>query len=112
MKLVTAVVKPHKVEDVKAALAAFGVKGLTITESSGYGRQKGKTEVYRGTEYTIDVVPKTRIEVLCEALDAEDIARVILTSARTGRIGDGKVWITSVDRIIRIRTGDEDEDAL
>lgn len=112
MKLVTAVIKPHKLDDVKSALAAFGVKGITITESSGYGRQKGKTEVYRGTEYVIDVVPKTRLEIVCEATDAEDIARVIVTSARTGRIGDGKVWITGVDRLIRIRTGDEDEDAL
>ena len=112
MKLVTAIVKPHKVDDVKAALAAFGVKGITITESSGYGRQKGKTEVYRGTEYTVDVLPKTRIEVLCEAYDAEDVANVIVTSARTGKIGDGKVWIHEVDRIIRIRTGESDEEAL
>jgi nitrogen regulatory protein P-II 1 len=112
VKLVTAVIKPHKLDEVKSALASFGVRGLTITESSGYGRQKGKTEVYRGTEYVIDVVPKTRVEVVCEAVDAEDIAQVIVTSARTGRIGDGKVWITPVDRLIRIRTGDEDEDAL
>lgn len=112
MKLVTAIVKPHKVDDIKEALAAYGVKGITITESSGYGRQKGKTEVYRGTEYTVDVLPKTRIEVLCEPYDAEDIANVIVGSARTGRIGDGKVWITQVDRVIRIRTGDTDEDAL
>ena len=112
MKLVTAILKPHKADDVKDALAAFGVKGITITESSGYGRQKGKTEVYRGTEYTIDVVPKTRIEVLCEAYDAEDIANVIVTAARSGRIGDGKVWISEVDRIIRIRTGEIDDEAL
>lgn len=112
MKLVTAIVKPHKVDEVKSALAAYGVKGITITEASGYGRQKGKTEVYRGTEYTVDVVPKTRIEVLCEAYDAEDIANVIVGSARTDRIGDGKVWITEVDRVIRIRTGETDEDAL
>lgn len=112
MKLVTAIVKPHKADDVKDALAAFGVKGITITEASGYGRQKGKTEVYRGTEYTIDVVPKTRIEVLCEAFDAEDIANVIVSAARTGRIGDGKVWINEVDRIIRIRTGETDDEAL
>jgi nitrogen regulatory protein P-II 1 len=112
MKLVTAVIKPHKLDDVKAALAAFGVKGITITESSGFGRQKGKTEVYRGTEYVIDTVPKTRIEIVCDVVDAEDIASVIVQSARTGRIGDGKVWITNVDRMIRIRTGEEDEDAL
>ncbi len=112
MKLVTAVIKPHKLDDVKEALAAYGVKGLTITEASGYGRQKGKTEVYRGTEYTVDVVPKSRIEVLCDLFDAEDVAGVIVAAARTGKIGDGKVWITEVDRIIRIRTGEVGEDAL
>ena len=112
MKLVTAIVKPHKAEDVKDALAAYGVKGITITESSGYGRQKGKTEVYRGTEYTIDVIPKTRIEVLCEAYDAEDISNVMVSSARTGSIGDGKCWISEVDRVIRIRTGEIDDEAL
>ena len=112
MKLVTAIVKPHKVDDVKDALAQYGVKGITITESSGFGRQKGKTEVYRGTEYTVDVLPKTRVEVLCEPYDAEDIANVMVQAARTGRIGDGKVWISDVDRVIRIRTGETDEDAL
>lgn len=112
MKLVTAVIKPHKVDEVKNALAAFGVKGLTITEASGYGRQKGKTEVYRGAEYTIDVVPKTRIEVLCETYDAEDIANVIVSAAKSGRIGDGKVWISPLDRVIRIRTGETDDEAI
>ncbi len=112
MKLVTAIVKPHKVEDVKAALAGFGINGLTITEASGYGRQKGKTEVYRGTEYTVDVVPKARIEVLCDLFDAEDVANVIVAAARTGKIGDGKVWISEVDRVIRIRTGETGDDAL
>lgn len=112
MKLVTAVIKPHKLEDVKEALAEFGVKGLTIIEASGYGRQKGKTEVYRGTEYTVDVVPKSRIEVLCDLFDAEDVAGVIVAAARTGKIGDGKVWITEVDRVIRIRTGEVGEEAL
>jgi nitrogen regulatory protein P-II 1 len=89
VKVVTAVIKPHKLDDVKEALSQFGVKGLTVTESTGYGRQKGKSEVYRGTEYTIDLLPKTRIEVLCDGYDAEDIAKVIMGSARTGRIGDG-----------------------
>ena len=112
MKLVTAVIKPHKLEDVKSALAAFGVHGITITEASGYGRQRGKTEVYRGTEYTVDVLPKTRIDVVCEAYDAEDIANVIVSAARSGRIGDGKVWISPIDHVIRIRTGETDEDAL
>jgi nitrogen regulatory protein P-II 1 len=112
VKLVTAVIKPHKLEDVKSALAAFGVHGITITEASGYGRQRGKTEVYRGTEYTVDVLPKTRIDVVCEAYDAEDIANVIVSAARSGRIGDGKVWISPIDHVIRIRTGETDEDAL
>ncbi|MBW3548608.1 MAG: P-II family nitrogen regulator [Actinobacteria bacterium] len=112
MKLVTAIIKPHKVEEVKAALSDFGVKGLTITEASGYGRQKGKPAVYRGTEYTIDVVPKTRVEVLCDVFDAEDVANVIVAAARTGKIGDGKVWISEVDRVIRIRTGEMGDDAL
>lgn len=112
MKLVTAVIKPHKLEDVKSALAAFGIHGITITEASGYGRQRGKTEVYRGTEYTVDVLPKTRIDVVCEAYDAEDIANVIVSAARSGRIGDGKVWISPIDHVIRIRTGETDEDAL
>ena len=112
MKLVTAVIKPHKLEDVKSALAAFGVHGITITEASGYGRQRGKTEVYRGTEYTVDVLPKTRIDVVCEAFDAEDIANVIVSAARSGRIGDGKVWISPIDHVIRIRTGETDVDAV
>lgn len=112
MKLVTAVIKPHKLDEVKSALAAFGIHGITITEASGYGRQRGKTEVYRGTEYTVDVLPKTRIDVVCEAYDAQDVANVIVSAARSGRIGDGKVWITPVDQVIRIRTGETDEDAL
>lgn len=112
MKLVTAIIKPHKLDDVKEALATFGVKGLTITEASGHGRQKGKTEVYRGTEYTVDVVPKTRIEVLCDLFDAEDVAGVIASAARTGKIGDGKVWISDVERVIRIRTGETGDEAL
>ncbi len=112
MKLVTAVIKPHKVDEVKQALADFGVRGLTISEAAGYGRQRGKTEVYRGTEYTVDVIPKTRIEVLCEVFDAEDVAGVIVSAARTGSIGDGKVWISEVDRVIRIRTGEVGDEAL
>jgi nitrogen regulatory protein P-II 1 len=112
VKIVTAVIKPHKLDEVKDALSQFGVKGLTVTEATGYGRQKGKTEVYRGTEYTIDLVPKTRVEILCDAYDAEDIAQVIMSSARTGKIGDGKVWITNADRVFRIRTGETDDEAL
>ena len=112
MKLVTAIIKPHKVEDVKEALTAFGVKGLTISEASGYGRQKGQTEVYRGTEYTVDIVPKVRIEVVADDPDAADIASVIVNAARTGRIGDGKVWISPVEQVIRIRTGELDDEAI
>jgi nitrogen regulatory protein P-II 1 len=112
VKLVTAVVKPHKLEEVKSALEAYGVKGMTISEVSGFGRQRGKTEVYRGTEYAVDLIPKARIEVLCDLFDAEDIAGVIVSAARTGRIGDGKVWISEVDRVIRIRTGEIGDAAL
>jgi nitrogen regulatory protein P-II 1 len=112
MKLVTAIIKPHKLDDVKEALAAYGVVGMTIVEAAGYGRQKGKTEVYRGTEYTVDVLPKTRIDIVCDGYDADDVANVIATAARTGKIGDGKVWITEVDRVIRIRTGEVGDAAL
>lgn len=112
MKLVTAVIKPHKIDDVRSALAAFGVKGMTIVQAAGHGRQKGKTETYRGTEYTVDVLPKARVEVLCDAFDAADVADVIVSAARTGSIGDGKVWVTEVDHVIRIRTGEVGEDAI
>ena len=112
MKLITAVIKPHKLEDVRAALEAFGVTGMTVTEASGYGRQKGHTEVYRGAEYDILLVPKVRLEVLVEADDVEDIVEVIVKSAQTGRIGDGKVWVSSVDTVVRVRTGDRDSDAV
>lgn len=112
MKLVTAIINPHVLDDVRTALAAKGVAGITVGEVVGHGRQKGKTEVYRGTEYTIDLLPKTRIEVICDVYDAESIADTIVEAARTGRIGDGKVWITEVDRVIRIRTGETGAEAL
>ena len=112
MKLVTAVVKPFKLEDVKEALKKAGVQGITVTEVQGFGRQGGHTEVYRGAEYTVDFVPKVRIEVVCDVMDAERVANVIVEAARTGKIGDGKVWITEVDRLVRIRTGELDTDAL
>ncbi len=112
LKLVTAVIKPHKLDEVKSALSEYGVRGLTITEASGFGRQKGKTEVYRGTEYTVDVIPKARIEVLCDLFDAEDVAQVIVSAARTGKIGDGKVWVTAIDTVVRVRTGERGADAL
>jgi nitrogen regulatory protein P-II 1 len=112
MRLITALVKPFKVEDVKEAVLKAGGAGLTLTEARGFGRQRGHTEVYRGTEYTIEFVPKVRVEVLAEELDAEDIAAAIVEAARTGKIGDGKVWITPVDTIVRVRTGERDRDAL
>ncbi|WP_037607598.1 P-II family nitrogen regulator [Streptacidiphilus rugosus] len=112
MKLITAVIKPHRLDDVKAALQAFGIHGLTVTEASGYGRQRGHTEVYRGAEYTVDLVPKVRIEVLAEDDDAEPVIEVIVKAARTGKIGDGKVWSIPVDSAVRVRTGERGPDAL
>ncbi len=112
MKLVTAIVKPFKVEDVKSALETLGVLGLTVSEVRGYGRQKGHTEVYRGAEYTVDLVPKVRIEVLVDDLDAEKVVETVAESARTGKIGDGKVWVTPVDAVVRVRTGERGADAL
>ncbi|GAB2612676.1 P-II family nitrogen regulator [Kribbella endophytica] len=112
MKLITAVVKPHKLEDVRTALETFGVTGMTVTEASGYGRQKGHTEVYRGAEYEVDLVPKVRLEVVVEESDAADVLDVIVKAAQTGKIGDGKVWVTPVETIVRVRTGETDGDAL
>ncbi len=112
MKLITAIVKPFKLDDVKAALKEAGVTGMTVTEVQGFGRQAGHTEVYRGAEYTIDFVPKVRIEVLAEDADVDDLAEVITNAARTGKIGDGKIWVTDAARIVRIRTGEIDSDAL
>lgn len=112
MKLITAVIKPHKLEDVRAALEAFGVTGMTVTEASGYGRQKGHTEVYRGAEYDISLIPKVRLEVVVESAEVDDIVGVIMKSAQTGRIGDGKVWVTPVETVLRVRTGDRDADAV
>ncbi|MDT0452545.1 P-II family nitrogen regulator [Streptomyces hesseae] len=112
MKLVTAIVKPYKLEDVKTALRDFGVHGLTVSEATGHGRQRGHTEVYRGAEYTIDLVPKIRIEVLAEDDDADDIVDVIIRSARTGKIGDGKVWVVPLDTVARVRTDERGPDAL
>ena len=112
MKLITAVIKPFKLDDVKAALQAFGVRGLTVTEASGYGRQRGHTEVYRGAEYRVDLVPKVRIEVLCEDEDAEDLIGVVVKAAQTGRIGDRKVWSVPVESVVRVRTGERGPDAI
>jgi nitrogen regulatory protein P-II 1 len=112
MKLVTAVIKPHRLDEVKNALEAFGIQGLTVSEASGYGRQRGHTEVYRGAEYTVDLVPKVRVEVLVDDADAPDVVDVVVKAAQTGRIGDGKVWTLPVDDVVRVRTGEHGVDAL
>ncbi|MGH9137483.1 MAG: P-II family nitrogen regulator [Acidimicrobiales bacterium] len=112
LNVVTAIVKPFKLDDVKDALQGVGVTGITITEVQGFGRQSGHTETYRGSEYTIDFVPKVRIEVVCKPVDVDKILDAIVGAARTGKIGDGKVWVSDVDRLIRIRTGERDLDAL
>src|SRR4029079_5718969 len=112
IKLITAVIKPFKLDDVKSALESFGVHGITVTEASGYGRQKGHTEVYRGAEYTVDLVPKVRIEVLVDDADAADVVDVVVKAAQTGRIGDGKVWVVPIEDVVRVRTGERGIDAL
>ena len=112
MKLVTAVIKPYKLDDVKTALQELGVQGLTVTEASGYGRQRGHTEVYRGAEYRVDLVPKARIEVLVEDADAEAVIDAMVAAAHTGKIGDGKVWSVPVETAVRVRTGERGPDAL
>lgn len=106
MKLITAVIKPHALDRVRSALQAQGVEGMTVTEASGYGRQRGHTEVYRGAEYVVDLVPKVRLEVLVDDDDAGHILDVLVSAARTGKIGDGKVWVTGVDAVVRVRTGE------
>jgi len=112
MKLVTALVKPFKLDEIKDALTSLGLAGITITEATGFGRQRGHTEVYRGAEYTVEFVPKVRIEVLTDDAGARRVADTIVEAARTGQIGDGKVWISPVETIIRVRTGEMDGDAI
>jgi len=112
MKLITAIIKPFKLEDVKSALEGRGVHGLTVSEVSGFGRQKGHTEVYRGAEYTVDLVPKVRIEIVVEDDSADGLVEVIVSAAQTGKIGDGKVWVSPVDSIVRVRTGERGAEAL
>jgi nitrogen regulatory protein P-II 1 len=112
MKLVTAVVKPFKVDEVKEALKAAGVTGITVDEVRGFGRQGGHTETYRGAEYKIDFVPKVRLQIVIDDDRVDDIVSCITNAAATGKIGDGKIWVTEVDRVIRIRTGDEGHDAI
>ena len=112
MKLVTAVIKPHKWEDTRAALEAAGVTGMTVSEVSGYGRQKGHKEVYRGAEYDVTLVPKLRLEVVVADDDVVAIVDTIVRAAASGQIGDGKVWVTTVESVVRVRTGERDEAAL
>jgi nitrogen regulatory protein P-II 1 len=112
MKLVTAVIKPFKLDDVRSALEKLGVHGMTVTEASGYGRQRGHTEVYRGAEYVVDLVPKVRLEVLIDSADTEAVISAITAAAQTGKIGDGKVWVTPVEGVVRVRTGERDAEAL
>ena len=112
MKLVTAVIKPHRAEVVREALERIGLPGVTVTEVRGFGRQRGHTEVYRGAEYSIDFVPKVCLEILIDDDEASTVAQAIVEAARTGQIGDGKVWISPVDEVIRVRTGELGADAL
>ena len=112
MKLVTAIVKPFKTTDVRAALEEVGVRGLTISDVQGHGRQRGHTEVYRGAEYTVDLVPKVKIDVLVSDEDAASVTEVIVRAAQTGKIGDGKVWVVPVEDVARVRTGEHGDDAL
>lgn len=112
MKLITAILKPSKLEEVKTALQEAGVAGMTVSEAIGFGRQLGHTEVYRGSEYTVNLIPKIRLEVLSDEKDVKKIVDVIVKTASTGSIGDGKVWTTPVDSIVRVRTGEEGPDAI
>jgi nitrogen regulatory protein P-II 1 len=112
MKLVTAILKPFRLEDVKSALEAIGVQGMTVSEVQGFGRQRGHTEVYRGAEYTVDFVPKVRLEILVDDADAAGVLDAIVGAAQTGSIGDGKVWTTPVEDVVRVRTGERGPDAL
>ena len=112
MKLVTAIVKPFVLEDVKGALEQIGVLGMTVSEVQGYGRQKGHTEVYRGAEYSVDFVPKVRVEVVTDDTNADKVVDAVVEAARTGKIGDGKIFVVNLEQAIRIRTGETDTDAI
>jgi nitrogen regulatory protein P-II 1 len=112
VKLITAIIKPFTLDDVRNAVEAAGVPGLTFTEVQGYGRQRGHTEVYRGAEYAVDFVPKARVEVVVDDESVERVVDAIVNAARTGKIGDGKVWVSPVETMVRIRTGERDHDAL
>ncbi len=112
MQLITAIVKPFKIDDVKDALKAAGIQGITVSEVRGFGRQGGHTETYRGAEYKIDFVPKVRLEIVVDNSEVDRVVEAIKAAATTGKIGDGKIWVTTVERIIRIRTGEEGSDAI
>ncbi|MEX1211078.1 MAG: P-II family nitrogen regulator [Candidatus Nanopelagicales bacterium] len=112
MKLITAIIKPFKLEDVKVALEGRGIQGMTVSEASGFGRQRGHTEVYRGAEYTVDLVPKVRVEVVVEDDAATGVVDAIVAAAQTGKIGDGKVWVVPVEEVVRVRTAERGPDAL
>jgi nitrogen regulatory protein P-II 1 len=112
MKLIVAVLKPFKLDDVKEALKSLGIAGMTLSEAQGFGRQRGHTEVYRGAEYEIDFVPKIRVEVLVDDAQTQEVVDAIVRSAATGKIGDGKVWVVPVDTVVRVRTGERGVDAL
>jgi nitrogen regulatory protein PII len=112
MQLITAIIKPFKLDDVKDALKASGVQGITVSEVRGFGRQGGHTETYRGAEYQIEFVPKVRLEIVADDSQVDSIVDTIATAAATGKIGDGKIWVSAVERIVRIRTGDEGPDAI
>lgn len=112
MKLITAVLKPFKLDDVKAAIEHAGITGMTVSEASGYGRQRGHTEVYRGAEYRIDLVPKVRVELIVDDAQVDEIIDLIVAAARTERIGDGKIWVTPLDDVVRVRTGEHGPGAI
>src|ERR1700731_4542182 len=111
MKLITAIIKPFKLDEVRAALAELGVSGMTVTEVKGFGRQRGHTELYRGAEYTVDFIPKSRLEVAVKSEQVDQVVEAIITTAKTGKVGDGKIFISDLDKVIRIRTGEMDETA-
>ena len=112
MRLITAIIKPYKLEDVRAALAEIGVQGMTVTEVKGFGRQKGHTELYRGAEYVIDFLPKARIDIAVEAAQVDHVIEAIVRAARTGKIGDGKIFVAPLERVVRVRTGETGKAAL
>jgi len=112
VKLVTAIIKPHKLDAAKEALQAAGIAGLTVSEVRGYGRQRGHTEIYRGAEYTVEFVPKVKLEILATDATLDAVIEAVVTAARSGEVGDGKVFVTSVDRVVRIRTGETDDEAI